>query len=385
MQDELKDLYDLPDVSYIDNITLDDVQNQLIEDFMTRYKEITGEDITMSRANPYRLMLQSVGVLMFQALLYVDRAGKQDLLKYSYGEYLDNLAALKGLTRRDATYATTIIRFTASAAMDEEITIPAGTKITNGEDLYFTTNESAEIPAGSLYADVAATCSIAGEAGNGYAAGEINALMDSIRFIASVENITITAGGAEQEDDESLAERVYLTPASYSVAGPADAYVYHALNYNTNISDVRVTSPSPVEVDIRFIMQDGKLPTDGDVAGLQRYLEDNDIRPLTDHVVVKIPETVDYSIKLKYFINRSDRNKVESIKSEVSAAVEKYINWQRGHIGRDINPSELIRLVINAGAKRVEITEPAFKAIPDTSVAKLNGQASINYGGVEDD
>lgn len=385
MQDELKDLYDLPDVSYIDDITLDDVQNQLIEDFMTRYKEITGEDITMSRANPYRLMLQSVGVLMFQTLLYVDRAGKQDLLKYSYGEYLDNLAALKGLIRKDATYATTIIRFTASAAMDEEITIPAGTKITNGEDLYFITDESAEIPAGSLYVNVAATCSIAGEAGNGYAAGEINALMDSIRFIASVENITITAGGAEQEDDESLAERVYLAPAGYSVAGPADAYAYHALNYNVNISDVRVTSPSPVEVDIRFIMQDGELPTDGDIADLQRYLEDNDIRPLTDHVVVKAPETVDYGIKLKYFINRSDRNKVESIKSEVSAAVEEYINWQRGHIGRDINPSELTRLIINAGAKRVEITEPAFKTIPDTSVAKLNGQASVTYGGVEDD
>ena len=37
MMQELKDLYDLPDVSYIDNMTLDDVQNQLIEDYMTRY------------------------------------------------------------------------------------------------------------------------------------------------------------------------------------------------------------------------------------------------------------------------------------------------------------------------------------------------------------
>ena len=81
MMQELKDLYDLPDVSYIDNMTLDDVQNQLIEDYMTRYKEIAGEDIVMMRADPYRLMLQSVGVLMYQTLLYVDRAGKQDLLK----------------------------------------------------------------------------------------------------------------------------------------------------------------------------------------------------------------------------------------------------------------------------------------------------------------
>ena len=50
MMQELKDLYDLPDVSYIDDMTLDDVQNQLIEDYMTRYKEITGEDIVMYRS-----------------------------------------------------------------------------------------------------------------------------------------------------------------------------------------------------------------------------------------------------------------------------------------------------------------------------------------------
>lgn len=381
---EMKDLYDLPDISYIDNMTLDDVQNQLIEDYMTRYKEITGKDITMMRADPYRLMLQSVGVMMYQTLLYVDRAGKQDLLKYSYGEYLDNLAALKGLNRNEATYATTVIRFTASAEMDEDIYISAGTKVTNGEDLYFTTDEAATIKAGSLYVDVAATCDTAGEAGNDYAPGEINALMDSVRYIASVSNIVTTAGGAEEEEDADLAERIYLAPAGYSVAGPADAYVHHALTYNPNISDVKVTNPAPVEVDIRIIMKDGKLPTDGDIAGLQAYLSNKNIRPFTDHVVVKAPDTVDYTINMKYFINQSDTNKVITIKNEVESAIDEYVNWQRSSIGRDINPSELIKLVLNAGAKRVEIKTPVFTVIPGTAVAKLSTR-SVTYGGIEDD
>lgn len=124
-------------------------QNQLIEDYMTRYKEITGEDIVMMRADPYRLMLQSIGVLMYQTLLYVDRAGKQDLLKYSYGDYLENLAALKGLNRNSATYSATIIRFTSSAQIDEDITIPQGTKVTNG-DVYFSTNAAALTKLGVL-------------------------------------------------------------------------------------------------------------------------------------------------------------------------------------------------------------------------------------------
>lgn len=384
MMQELKDLYDLPDVSYIDNMTLDDVQNQLIEDYMTRYKEIAGEDIVMMRADPYRLMLQSVGVLMYQTLLYVDRAGKQDLLKYSYGDYLENLAALKGLNRNNATYAATIIRFTSAAPqIDEDITIPQGTNVTNG-DVYFSTNAAALIKAGSSYVDVSATCNTAGEAGNGYAPGEINALMDSIRYIGSAMNIVTTAGGAEEESDEDLARRIYLVPAGYSTAGPVDAYKYHALDYNPNISDVKITNPAPMEVDVRIIMKDGVLPTDGDIQGLQAHLRDNDIRPVTDHVTVAAPETVDYAINMKYFINQSDLNKVDTIKNEVNSAITEYINWQRGAIGRDINPSELTKLVINAGAKRVEIKSPVFTVINATSVAKLTAQ-TVTYGGVEND
>ena len=53
-------------------------------------------------------------------------------------------------------------------------------------------------------------------------------------------------------------------------------------------------------------------------------------------------------------------------------------------IGRDINPDELIRCIKEAGAKRAEVQEPVFRAIPDTSVARLVSE-NVAYGGVEDD
>ena len=117
---------------------------------------------------------------------------------------------------------------------------------------------------------------------------------------------------------------------------------------------------------------------------MQAHLRDNDIRPVTDHVTVAAPETVDYAINMKYFINQSDLNKVDTIKNEVNSAITEYINWQRGAIGRDINPSELTKLVINAGAKRVEIKSPVFTVIDATAVAKLTAQ-TVTYGGVEND
>lgn len=57
--------------------------------------------------------------------------------------------------------------------------------------------------------------------------------------------------------------------------------------------------------------------------------------------------------------------------------------WQRGALGRDINPSELIHRIIQAGVKRVEITEPAFTQLLASQVA---GEQEVNLilGGLED-
>ena len=42
MEDTIKNI---PDVSFIDGLTLEDLQNQMISDFTTKYREITGKDI----------------------------------------------------------------------------------------------------------------------------------------------------------------------------------------------------------------------------------------------------------------------------------------------------------------------------------------------------
>ena len=185
-------------------------------------------------------------------------------------------------------------------------------------------------------------------------------------------------------DDDSMKERVYIAPSKYSVAGPEDAYRYWVKTYNSSISDVLVKSDNPVEVIIEFIMENGELPTEGIIQGLQIYLADEQIRPLTDKVTVKAPDTVDYKLDVKYYINSSDLKRADTIKANVAAAVEQYIIWQRSKIGRDINPSQLIQMMVSAGAKRVEVKLPVFQVIGATNVAKLVSQ-TVTYGGIEDD
>lgn len=238
--------------------------------------------------------------------------------------------------------------------------------------------------AGETYVDVRALCTENGVDGNELLPGQVNVLVDLIPYVESVSNTTKTSGGADLESDESLAERIFLAPSGYSVAGPDDAYKYWTKTYSQTIGDVKVTSPNPVEVEIRFIMTDGELPTKTVIDGVAAYLQDENIRPLTDKVTVLAPETVKFNIAFTYYVNLSDQSKAGTIQAEVAQAVADYIEWQTRTIGRDINPSELMKRIVAAGAKRAEITSPVFTTVPDTSVARI-GTQTVTYGGVEND
>lgn len=385
--DEVSSILDsLPSVSFIGEDTLTSIQEQMIDDYQTKYQELTGKTESLSRSDPATLILYACAVQIYQMELYVDMSAKQSLLKYAFGEYLDNLAALKGVTRKSASYAIVTVRFVLSAVRSSAVGIPEGTRVSSGGDVYFATTEYNEIAAGDDHIDIVCTCLTAGEAGNDILAGAINTLVDPIAYIDHVESIDTSSGGADEESDEDLRYRVFEAPSSWSVAGSEEAYRYWAGEYNNEISDVYVGSPEPGEVLIEFLMLDGALPESAMISGLQAYLSSDDIKPLTDKVVVKAPDAEKFTIELTYYINRSQKNEATAIQSKVESAVNFYRLWQTARIGRDINPSELIHQVIDAGAKRVEVTNPVFKVIPETSVAQCaEADVKITYGGLEDD
>lgn len=379
----IKELENLPDISFIDNTTLENIEEKMKSDYEKKYEEVTGESIVLSRADPATLILYACAVQLYQGYKYIDRAGKQELLKYTYGDHLDHIAARAGIAREQAKPARALVRFTLSDIRENVVYIPQGTMVTNGSE-YFETESHAAIQPGSAYSDVECVCTVDGTEGNDLAAGELKVLVNPIPYIASVSNTEKTAGGTDIEDDDSLKERIYYSASRYSVAGPEGAYEYWVRTFNADILDIRVTSENPVEVVIEFIMADGELPTSGIITGLQNYLQNQQIRPLTDKVTVKAPDTVDYKINVTYYINSSDLSKEQTIKANVEEAVNQYIIWQRSKIGRDINPSRLIQMMISAGAKRVELTLPEFQAIGAANVAK-NISKIVAYGGIEDD
>ena len=392
MDNILKSVFDLPDISFIENDTLDAMMHRLVSNYEKRYKEVTGQTVSLGAADPARIQLYAIALDLYQIEQYVDRAGKQDLLKYSYDSFLDNLAGNRGVTRQQAAAARTTIRFTLSAVRDYAIGIPAGTRLTNGDGVYFQTSEYTEAPAGSSYVDVEAECTAQGIEGNNFLPGQINILVDPLPYVESVANTTTTAGGTDLEDDRSLAERTFLAPSGYSTAGPQDAYTYWTKTrntfwvrtYNTDIGSVRPTTPEPGKVTVYILMQDGTLPGAEVIDGLQDFLAQEEIRPMTDLVTVSAPEVKTFDISLTYYIARSNQASATTIQEKVAAAVQDFITWQTTEIGRDLNPTELIRRVQEAGAKRVVLEAPDFAVISETQVAQL-GTKAVAYGGMEDD
>ena len=140
MANTIQSVKDLPDVSFIDNDTLQAMQARLVTNFENEYKRITGKEISLSPSDPNRIVLYAHALELYQVEQYIDRAGKQDLIKYSYGEFLDNLGAGRGVIRKQPASAKTTLRFTLSEIRPSAVGIPEGTKVTNGNLLFFKTS-----------------------------------------------------------------------------------------------------------------------------------------------------------------------------------------------------------------------------------------------------
>lgn len=380
----LRPIDEYPDINFIENYTMEQLAEDMVQWFKDKREELTGEDIVLGKADDRRIILLTGAYFIYQGYMYLDDAGKMGLLKYSRADYLENLGALKHIYRKEATGATTTIRVSMTSARNTTTGIPQGTRLTAGDGVYFATEEYGEIAIGETDVDITAKCTTAGSAGNNYDIGDISTIVDPVPFIDSAANITKPENGTDIETDDSLRQRIYIAPASYSTAGSSDSYEYFVREYSTDIVNVRITSPEPGVVRISYLLDDGIIPGEESIAGLQDYLARSDIRPLTDKVEVVAPGIISYDLDITYYINQSDQNRANAIQQKVEDAIKEYILWQKTEIGRDINPDVLMERVINAGAKRAVIASPQFTVVGDDAVAALAAQTII-YGGLEYD
>lgn len=370
--------FQLQDIDYID-IEFDKINEEATEELSRRLGK------PLYPASPERILLLTLLDYIIQDREFINDTGKMQLLAYARGDYLDHLGALMEEKRFPASRARTTLCFTLSTALDYVNIIPKGTRAKSKEGFIFQTLEEKEVPIGQKEVEVLAECDRAGVEGNGIAKGSITTIVDVFPYFNSVTNTTMTYGGAEMEDDDHFRQRIHEAPEKFSCAGPDGAYHYYAMLANPRISDVAVWSPEPGKVNIVPLLEGGEVPEDSVLDDVKEICNGRYVRPLTDYLEVKKPRVASYTLTVKYWISEKDKLFVTDITKRVEDSVKEFTTWQRERLGRDINPSRLINLMVLAGAKRVEVESPIFQKLEYDQVAHLQGEVKALYQGVEDE
>lgn len=362
----------------------------LVSSLVSGYEKITG--VSVQPASPEKLFIQWVADIIVQERVLNNYTGNQNIPSRSEGENLDALGELFYVVERPAAQpAVCNMRFHISEAQETAILIPAGTRITDASStLVWETVADVYVDIGDTYADVQIRCQTPGVVGNDYAIGQINTIVDLFDYYDHCENTTASDDGADEATDDEYYELMRASQDAFSTAGPKGGYIYIAKQVSTEIADVVANSPSAGKVALYVLMDDGTIATQETKSAVLAACSEDSKRPLTDSVEVKDPQTVEYDIKFTYYIPSESTSSSANIEAAVDAAVKEYVSWQCAKLGRDINPSKLVGLLMQTGIKRVELTSPIFTSLKDGSdntapqVAEV-GEITATNGGHEDE
>lgn len=368
--------FDLPELDFLEK-----APEQIEQEMLFHVREKTG--LTLQRADPRLKFMQAIATFVSIERNKLEHSIRQNRLSYAEDDILDHMGTEMSTERLPEKYADTSIAFVLEEDRVDALTIPSGTSFLVGE-IYFATTKTYVVPQGVHLFTVEATCTIPGVIGNGFLPGEISTLVDPLPYVKHVQNTTITSGGADVESDDAYAERIRLAPESFSVAGPEGAYIYWAKSASQNIIDVKVKSPTAGEVAVYILMANGTLPNEEDLALVEAKLRDEYTRPLTDKVSINAPTVVNYSVSVEYWIANKSSTVSSLIEKQVNQAFTDYLEWQRSKMGRDVDFSELIARLKQAGAARVSVSSPMFIEIADTEVAR-EISTEITFKGLTND
>ena len=366
----------LPEPNFIDRDA-----TAITNEWINLYQEKTGK--TLQDAQIERILIDIGSYRETLLRIKIQTIAKSNLLNYAPLEILKHIGELVGVPILEAKYSNAIFIFILDVVQDFDITIPSGTQIESNDGKYiFETSTDATINANELSVEVEAVCTTAGATTNGYGIGSITNLIKPLGYVLTVKNTTITTGAQDEESADNYRERIRQAPESFSNAGSKGAYEFHTLSADQSIIDVAVISPSAGIVEV-YPLADTGTPSDDLIATVQNYLSADKIRPLTDNVIVKKSESIDFSITAKLTLySYAD---LTSVKMAVNEGLNSYKSTLKSKLNKDIVPNQIIA-ILNAiyGVYNVELTSPAFKTVAANQWANLQ-EINITYEGEIDE
>lgn len=352
---------------------------KILEDLLKQAEADAKEEIVVGDRR--YLFLSTLATTLSVLFAKTNLAFSQNFLSDAYSIGLDKFGVDYNTPRLQPQKAKTKVKFTLSTELETDLTIINNTMITTNSQQIFLTTQDLIIKAGQTTGTVDCISQFGGSAYNNINIGDINILVVPIPYVQSVSNTAKPTGGTDLEDDESYRQRLKIASSKASSAGSVVAYKSWTLEADNNIVDVIVDTPEPGTVIIKPIMRGGGLPSEDVLDNVRNIFDSNKNYPNTTKLEVQAPEEFTFNINISYTVEKVNKNIENEIKNNVEKAVDNYINLQISKAGVNINPDQLRRDVLNAGAYTVTILQPTFT---NKNLGKINklGTKKITYKGL---
>lgn len=183
------------------------------------------------------------------------------------------------------------------------------------------------------------------------------------------------------ESDDDFRQRLALKPESYSVAGPRDAFLFHALSASGQIKSASVTSPVGGTTEVFILSRTGDgVPDQALLDAVSTALNDESVRPLSEEVTVSAGSAVNYTLNvaLTLFPGPSGELVLQAVNDRLSSFADKH------HLlDADVMLSAIHAAAHVDGVKKVEIVSPVADIVCTAGQAPYCTGITVSIAGVE--
>jgi phage-related baseplate assembly protein len=217
------------------------------------------------------------------------------------------------------------------------------------------------------------------------------------------------------ESDEDLRRRAQLSFEGFSTAGPEGAYIFHGLGADPDVLDISVDSPRfsmatidpsimallpadsivlqvdydaglsdpmPGTVAVNVLSRTGNGTADAElIEAVSETLSTEDVRPLTDNVITRTAQIINYSIQAVLTVYPGPDSAV--VLQAAIDAVEAYAEANH-RLGRDVTLSGLYSALHQEGVQDVNLISPVAKVVANKNQATWCTGIVVTIGGTDE-
>ena len=294
----------------------DSVENGLIsraEDFQSYINN--RDDISN-----YYVMDKSVIAEMFSTV-YEDLTNVYNRVDVALatGKDLDNLGDLVGIIRPSATYAMTVLTFTANSGVTDDISYDENILVESRNGITYRTLEKVNIPEGVSSCDVQAIATVPGTRSR-VSAGVLTNIITPNIVDVSVTNPSASSGGVDEYNDDDYRQLILAWSLIY-LRGSLEAYERYFSNFD-GIDGYKLVPNWDGTGTMKIVLDPG---TDYQLNRAYNEIQTSVVQA-TEAVVLTSPEKVPIDISAVVNIDIDQINPYSDIeKDNVKANIRKSI------------------------------------------------------------